>query len=137
MPYLELQNVRNLNANMHVHCDSRHLKIELVDKEGNAITDHMAKVRSGPIPTLDEVILPYDSSIKISLECRNWGVEKSTGAMVSTDSGAWFIAEESRGAVFLRATLTREDDKSLSRWKTWHGELQTPLIPVDWDANAE
>ena len=137
VPYLELQNVKNRNAEMHVHCDERHLKIELVDKNGNVIKDRMAKERSGSVPNLGEVILPYDSFMRISLECGNWGIETSAAAMVSTDSGAWFIAEDSRGSVFLRATLTGEKDKSLPPWQTWHGEIQTPLIPVDWDANTE
>jgi len=68
-------------------------------------------------------------SIRISLECRNWGVGGSE-PMIATDSGAWTIAAEEKGKVFLRAALTGEETKR--HGKRWHGELQTPSIRVDW-----
>jgi hypothetical protein len=43
--------------------------------------------------------VPFDSSIRISLECRNWGIPKDAAAMVSTDSGAWVIEASEKGRV--------------------------------------
>ena len=89
-----------------------------------------AGVRSGPVPDLSRVILPLDSSIRISLECKNWAIPKDATAMVSTDSGAWVIQEPERGKVYLRATLTGE--KTEPYYKAWYRTVQTPLLKVDW-----
>jgi hypothetical protein len=130
VPFLELRNVRDLAHPMEVQCDSRHLKIELVDADGKSLRDGFSMSRSGPVPDLNTVILPFDSSIRISLECRNWGIPKDAAAMVSTDSGAWVIEASEKGRVYLRATLTGE--KGEPYYKMWHGRVQTPLLPVDW-----
>jgi hypothetical protein len=130
VPYLELRNIRKVSNQMEVRCDNKHLKIELVDVAGNPIHDGMSAGRSGIVPDLNTIILPYDSSIHISLECRNWGVGNNVAAVISTDSGAWFIQDDQRGKVFLRATLTGEEPDV--RWKTWYGTLQTPPLKVDW-----
>jgi hypothetical protein len=134
VPYIELRNVRDLANGMEVPCGSRHLKIELVDAEGRPVTDALQAAgignRSGPHADLGTIVLPYDSSIRISLECKNWGIPKAA-AMVSTDSGAWSITDSGKGKVFLRATLSAA--KGEPEWKTWHGELQTPLLKIDWN----
>ena len=101
VPYLELQDVRNYPNAMHVDCDERHLKIELVDKDGNVFKTRMSGSFSGPASALSEVILPNDSFMRISLECHGWGVDTSSAAMVSTYRGAWFITEKDKGKVFL------------------------------------
>src|SRR6266513_4498095 len=129
VPYLELRNVRDLAHPMEVQCDSDHLKIELVGADGKPIRAS-ALPRTGFVPDLSRVILPLDSSIRISLECKNWGIPKDAAAMVSTDSGAWVIQEAERGKVYLRATLTGE--KIEPDYKAWHGTVQTPLLKVDW-----
>ena len=125
VPYLELRNVRDLANAMEVDCGSNRLQVELVDKDAKPLRSGEGQ-RTGPVPDLSTVILPFDSSMRISLECRNWGL--SGAVMVATDSGAWHISEEENGKVFLRATLTGEKGKP--DWKTWHGKLQTLLIPV-------
>ena len=129
VPYLELRNVRDLAHPMEIQCDSHHLKIELVGADGKPIRVS-AGVRSGPVPDLSRVILPLDSSIRISLECKNWAIPKDAAAMVSTDSGARVIQETERGKVYLRATLTGE--KTEPSYKVWYGTVQTPLLKVDW-----
>jgi hypothetical protein len=130
VPFLELRNVRDVGNQMEVQCDSRHLKIELVDSDGKVIRDGWSLMRSGPVNQLTTIILPWDSSIHISLECKNWGVPKDSAAMVSTDSGAWVILEAEKGKVYLRATLTGE--KTEPEQKAWNGRVQTPLLKVDW-----
>jgi hypothetical protein len=132
VPYLELQNVRDLANQMEVQCDTRRLKVELVDADGKPIREGWSLPRSGPVPDLSAVVLPWDSSIRISLECKNWGIPKETAAMVSTDSGAWVIQESERGRVYLRATLTSEKPSAPPYWKAWYGKLQTPLVKIDW-----
>ncbi len=127
VPYLELRNVRDLMSPMEVDCRSDRLKIELVDKDGKPLHNGSMS-RSGPHVELGTLTLPVDSSCRVSLECRNWGLGGT--AMVATDSGAWHMTKEEKGNVFLRATLT--GDKGKPEWKTWHGELRTPLIPVTW-----
>ena len=112
---------------MEVDCSRDRLKIELVDQDGKQLRSGWLK-RSGPRVELGMLTLPVDSSCRVSLECRNWGLGGI--AMVATDSGAWHITKEEQGNVFLRATLT--GDKGEPEWKTWHGELRTPLIPVTW-----
>ena len=132
VPYLELRNVRDLANAMEVQCDSRHLKIELVDANGKLIREGGSLPRSGPVPDLSAITLPWDSSIRVSLECKNWGIPRDAAAMISTDSGAWIIQESEKGKVYLRATLTSEKASSPPYWKAWHGMLQTPLVKVDW-----
>jgi len=129
VPYLELRNVRDLGHPMEIQCDSHHLKIELVDADGKPIRVS-ALPRTGFVPDLGKVILPWDSSIRINLECKNWGIPKDAAAMVSTDSGAWVIQEAERGKVYLRATVTGE--KIEPDYKAWYGTVQTPLLKVDW-----
>jgi hypothetical protein len=129
VPYLELRSVRELALPMEVCCDRRHVQFELVDAAGNAVTNRASLSRSGPVPNLGSIILPPDSSIRISMECRNWGV--SGAAMISTDSGAWALQDADRGHIYLRASIVGdrvEDD----RYKIWRGKIETPLLKVDW-----
>lgn len=130
VPYLELRNVRDLAVPVQVNLDRRHLKVELVGADGAPVRGGQSNVRSGPTPQPGTVSLPWDSSMRLSLECRNWGIPKDAPAMVSTDSGAWVLRGDENGKVFLRATLTGE--KSNPDWKTWSGELQTPPVKVVW-----
>jgi hypothetical protein len=130
VPYLELRNVRDLANQLEVNLDRRHLKVELVGADGAPVRRGSSMPRSGPTPELGVVILPHDSFMRVSLECRNWGIPKDAPAMVSADSGAWVIREDERGKVFLRATLTAE--KANPHWKTWSGDLQSPLVKVAW-----
>jgi hypothetical protein len=132
VPYLELRNVRDLANQMEVLCDNHHLKIELVDENGKLIREGRLLPRSGPAPDLSTVILPWESSIRISLECKNWGIPRDAAAMVSTDSGAWVIKESEKGKVYLRATLTGEKPLAPPYWKAWYGTIQTPLLRIDW-----
>ncbi len=127
VPYLELRNVRDLMNAMEVDCRRDRLKIELVDQDGKPLRSGRL-IRSGPHVGLGMLTLPVDSSCRVSLECRNFGL--GGAAMVATDSGAWEITKEEQGNVFLRATLT--GDKGKPERKTWNGELRTPLIPVTW-----
>ncbi len=131
VPYLNLRNVSDIGNAMEVLCDDRHLKVELVDRDGKVVRGGSATSRSGPTPDLSLVILPHDSSMRISLECRNWGVPKNAVAMVSTDSGAWVITQQEKGNVYLRLTLSGAPSKS--ERIQWHGEIRTPLVPVDWE----
>jgi len=53
VPFLELRNVRDLAHPMEVQCDSRHLKIELVDadgRKGRALLQNVARESSDPTP---------------------------------------------------------------------------------------
>lgn len=129
VPYLELRNVRDLANPLEVRCDRQHIQFELVDAAGNAVTNR-SENRSGPVPDLGSIILPLDSSIRISMECRNWGVPKAA-AMISTDSGAWVIQEAERGQVFLRARIVGDRVEG-DHYKIWHGKIETPLVKVDW-----
>lgn len=130
VPYLELQNVRDLGNAMEVDCGSKQFKVELVDKDRKPIRSGWTLPRSGPVPDLSVVVLPFDSFMRISLECRNWGIGKDD-AMIQTDSGAWTLTNEENGKVFLTATLVGEETKP--NWKHWHGKLELPLVPVEWD----
>ncbi|HVF67914.1 MAG TPA: hypothetical protein VM914_09635 [Pyrinomonadaceae bacterium] len=130
VPYLELRNVRDLAAPLQVNLDRGHLKIELTGAEGTPVGDRRPKVRSGPTPQPGTVSLPWDSFMRVSLECRNWGIPRDAPAMVSTDSGAWVVRDDENGKLFLRATLTGE--KANPEWKTWGGTLQTPPVKVVW-----
>jgi len=133
VPYLELRNVRDVSNQMEVNCDNRHLKVELVDANGSPLRDGQSSPRTGPIPDLTVIVLPWDSSIRLNLECRNWGIAKDAAAMVATDSGAWVIQENEKGKIYLRATLTGEKiEPSYNSRKRWSGKIQTPLLKVDW-----
>lgn len=132
VPFLELRNVRDLTSQMEVHCDRRHLRIELVDADGKVTRDGRFLNRSGAVTELNTIILPSDSSIRISLECKNWGIQRDAAAMVCTDSGAWVIQESEKGKVYLRATLTEEKSPTPPYWKVWYGTIQTPLLKIDW-----
>jgi hypothetical protein len=130
VPYLELRNVRDLINQLEVNIDFRHLKVELVGADGAPVRRGYSLPRSGPTTELGTIILPHDSSMRVSLECLNWGIPRDAPAMVATDSGAWVIREDENGKVFLRATLTVE--KSNPEWKAWGGNLQTPPLKVVW-----
>jgi hypothetical protein len=130
VPHLELRNVRYLANQMEVNCDNRHLKVELVDANGSPLRTGSSLPRSGPTTELNVIVLPWDSSIRLNLECRSWGITKDSAAMVATDSGAWVIQENEKGNVYLRATLTGE--KIESSWKRWSGKIQTAPLKVDW-----
>jgi len=130
VPYLELRNVRDLAAPLQVNLDRRHLKVELIGEDGVPVRSGWSLPRSGPTPEPGTVSLPWDSSMRLSLECRNWAMPRDAPAMVSTDSGAWVMRDDENGKVFLRATLTGE--KVNPEWKAWGGTLQTPPVKVVW-----
>jgi hypothetical protein len=131
VPHLELRNVRDLGNQMEVNCDNRHLKVELVDANGSPLRTGRSLPRSGPTAELNVIVLPWDSSIRLNLECKNWGIPNA--AMVATDSGAWVIQENEKGKIYLRATLTGEKiEPSYDSWIRWSGKIQTPLLKVDW-----
>jgi hypothetical protein len=133
VPHLELRSVRDLGNQMEVNCDNRHLKIELVDANDSPVGTGWSLPRSGPTQELNVIVLPWDSSIRLNLECRNWGVPKDAAAMVAADSGAWVIQEKEKGKIYLRATLTGEKtESSYDSWKRWSGKIQTPPLKVDW-----
>lgn len=133
VPHLELRNVRDLGNQMEVNCDRHHLKVELVDARGEPIRYAESMPRSGPTPDLNVIILPWDSSILINLECKTCGVPKDAAAMVASDSGDWVLQENDKGKVYLRATLTGEQvEPSYNSWKRWSGTIQTPLLKIDW-----
>lgn len=132
VPFLELRNVRNQADQMEVRCDRNHLKIELVDADGKVLRAGQMLTRSGPVTQLDAIILPKDSSIRISLECVNWGIPKDAAAMVATDGGAWVIQESEKGKVYLRATLMEKEPPAPPYWEYWYGTMQTPLLKIDW-----
>ena len=92
VPNLELRNVRDLANPMEVDCSGSHLKIELVDEKGKVVRDGLSGARSGPHVDPSVVSLPFDSQLRFSLECRNWGIPPDAAAMVATDSarvGDW------------------------------------------------
>lgn len=130
VPYLELRNVRDLAAPLRVNLDRGHLKVELTGADGSPVRGGQTLPRSGPTPRPGAVSLPWDSFMRVSLECRNWGIPEDAPAMVSTDSGAWIIRDDENGKFFLRATLTA--DKTNPESKTWNGTLQTPPVKVLW-----
>jgi hypothetical protein len=130
VPYLELRNVRDLANPMAVACDRPYLNIELVNSKGEKVDKPSSMSRSGSIPMPGTISLPMDSQLRFSLECRNWGIPKGIETMVSTDSGAWTFAIEDNSKYFIRAKLSVEETQP--NWKQWHGELETPLVPVEW-----
>ena len=131
VPYLELRNVRDVGNQMEVNCDRHHLTVELVNAKGEPIRSGWTQPRSGPSSEMNTLILPWHSSITLSLENRNWMVPRNSPAMISTESGAWVLEGNEKGKVFLRATLTDEPIEP-SPWKRWYGTIQTELLKVDW-----
>jgi hypothetical protein len=131
VPYLELRNARDLANPMEIRCDRENVQFELLDEAENVVTNWGMMNRSGPVPQIGVINLPLESSIRISMECRNWGVPKDAAAMVSTDSGAWVLKESDRGRKLLRVRITGEKIEG-DHWKTWQGKLQTPAIKIEW-----
>ncbi len=131
VPYLNLRNVSDSASPIQVRCSTPHVKFELVDADGRVVANGQAMVRSGPHADPGTVSLPLDSFMRISMECRNWGIHRNSAAMISTDTGAWNIKPDQKGKVFLRATLTGKELKSDAK-RTWYGTIETPLVKVDW-----
>ena len=131
VPYLELRNVGSSASPVRVRCGGDHVKFELVDADGKVIRDGWIMPRSGPHADPGTISLPHDSSIRLGMHCTNWGVPKDAAAMISADSGAWVLAADEKGKVFLRATLKGamvESDPD----RTWYGTIEAPLVKVDW-----
>lgn len=124
VPYLELRNVSDEGNQMEVNCDRHHLTVELVNANGEPIRSGWIMPRSGLSAELNTIILPWHSSITISLENRTWMFPRNSLAMVSTENGAWVLEEKEKGKVFLRVSLTDEPIKP-SAWKRWHGTIQS------------
>jgi len=131
VPYLELRNVGSSAYPIKVRCGPGHVKFELVDADGKVVRGRDSLPREGHHAEPGTVSLPLDSSIRVSMYCRNWGVPKDAAAMISTDSGAWVLKPEEKGKVFLRATIKGEKVES-DPDRTWYGTIETPLLKVDW-----
>ena len=128
VPYLELRNVSSTANPLKIPCDGKHVKFELVDGEGTVVRNGWLLPRSGPHADPGTIVLPYDSSIKISMTCRNWGIPKAA-AMVATDSGAWVLEAKEKGSVYLRVTVTGEKGNLNDR--IWEGKVSAS-VKVDW-----
>lgn len=137
VPYLELRNVRNfpnaMNA-LDIDISVKRLKLEVVDAQGKPLPEQSA-MRSGPAAALTNVILPYDSFMRISLEGKGWGISPNAPAVMATDGDIWHLTHAHKGRVFLRATLTGR--KGQPEWKVWTGELQIPQVRVNWDVKQK
>ena len=129
VPYLELRNIRDLVNQMEVNCDRHHLKVELVNKNGEPIQRETPPA-SGLSSELNTIVLPMNSSMTISLEAQSWMTPKAA-AVVVTRNDAWLLSDADNGNLFLRATLSDEPIKPYS-WKRWYGTIQTPLLRVTW-----
>jgi hypothetical protein len=134
VPYLELRNVRDAGNPMEVNLDGRRLQVELVGEEGKPLGLRPRPGHSGPVGPLGTVTLPRDSTIRISLAIGGWSVPKGADALVDSRRGAYFVYEREKGKVFLRATLTAEGPTAplQSFATTWSGNIQTPLLKLDW-----
>jgi hypothetical protein len=133
VPYLELRNVGSSAYPIKVRCGPGHVKFELVDADGKVVRGGHSLRRSGPHAEPGTVSLPHDSSIRVGMHCTNRGVPKDAAAMIATDSGAWVLAAEEKGKVFLRATIKGAKVES-DPDRTWYGTIETPLVKVDWSA---
>lgn len=129
VPYLELRNVSDSGMLLKVNCDGKHVKFELVDAEDNLLRPGWGLSRSGPHADLGTIVLPHDSSIKISMTCRNWGIPKNAAAMVATDSGAWVLEQNEKGKVHLKVTLTGEEKPGADG--IWNGRVSAS-VKLDW-----
>jgi hypothetical protein len=130
VPYLELRNVDDSAYQLKVRCGGgRHVKFELVDAEGTPIRRGDIQTHAGFYADPGTVVLPLDSSIRISMRSTGWGVPKDAPAMISTDSGAWILKSEEKGNVFLRVKVKGEAVKSDDR--LWHGSIEA-FVKVDW-----
>src|SRR5260370_32950 len=85
-PYLELRSVREEGSQMEVNCDRHHLIVELVNRDGAPIRSGWIQPRSGISPELNILVLPWHSSMTISLENNTWLIPRNAAAVVSTDS---------------------------------------------------
>lgn len=130
VPCLELQNVSDNGEPMHINCDKPHIKFELVDANGKMIRDGALEDRSGPHSDPGIISLPYDSSIRISMDCNNWGVSRNQAAMINTDSGTWTLKPEEKGRVYLRMTIHRDATKDEVE-RFWDGKIQV-TTKVNW-----
>lgn len=131
VPYLELRNVGGSAYPLKVRCDTGHVKFELVDADGKAYSNGNVRVRDGHHADPGTIVLPLDSSMRISMNCTNWGVTKDADAMISTDNGAWVLQPKEKGKVFLRATIKGAKVES-DPDRMWHGTILTPAVKVDW-----
>ena len=129
-PYLELRNVRDQVEQMEVNCDRHHLKVELVNKDGEPLQRSMPP-SSGFSTELKTIVLPVQSSINIRLEGQSWMAPPKGAPVVTTLNDAWELNDADNGNVFLRATLSDEPEKPYP-WKRWYGKIQTPLLKVTW-----
>ena len=134
VPHLELRNVRDTASSMNeleIDVSEKHLKLELVDGQGKVLPVNFG-VRSGPGPALSKVILPYQSSIRISLEGKGWGISNGHAAIMPLDSEIFHLTEAENGNCYLRATLTGMNGKP--SWRIWQGKIDVPLLPIQWSA---
>ena len=131
VPYIELRNVGDSAYPLQVRCDTAHVKFELVNADGAVVDDGRTLPRSGPHADPGTIVLPLDSSMRIGMYCSNWGVPRDAAAMIATDGGAWVLQPRDKGKVLLRAKIKGEEAKA-DRDHTWHGEIVTPAVKVDW-----
>src|SRR4051812_19496378 len=129
VPFLELRNVRDSAMPMEVLCFRTNVHFSVVDESGRQFGSPWAN-RSGPTPEIGKIVVPMDSSISMSMECRNWGVPTNAAAMLSTDSGAWPLGETNNGKLFVKATIA--DAKGNPWHKEWHGVVETPPVRIGW-----
>jgi len=130
VPYLELRYVGDIANPLKVRCGEQHVKFELITADGKVVRGGQSLHRSGPHADPGTIVLPFDSSIRISMACVNWGIPKNATAMVSTDSSAWILGPKEKAKVYLRAMIAGEKMKSDRR--LWHGSIETPPIKIDW-----
>lgn len=129
--YVELRNVSDVGNPIYLRYDpTRSIKAQLFNSAGKpvSIAGNPASIKS-LLPFL--ICLPYDSTLKLNVTAKGYGVPKDQKALIGLHSGDWLIEKSDSTDYFLRGTFISEQPKKETKQRLWNGKIQIPWAKVD------
>lgn len=127
--FLELKNSADLLNTMLVPINADRIDFQLRNPEGELVPAP-GFPRSGPVVTLKDFQLPYDSSLRFNLSVSTVGMSLNSNAMIALRSHVWVIPAGDFGRYELSGSFKVPRERGQNQ-TTWHGELQIPPVAVE------
>ena len=126
--HLEIRNVSDIGNPMEVPVHPEKIKFTLLDSADKPVSESFLP-RSGIGVQWGDLILPFDSSMRLGLTCYNVAIPKDERALIPLPSQDWVIKKGDKTTYCLKATISSEGENKSSK-HIWLGLITTPTVVI-------
>ena len=130
--YLELRHSSGVANPIAVSWPGKSLKFEVVDGAGKNVAPSSAPY-DGWIVDVPDLVIPYDSTIRINVSLSGEGVPPDQAALLDFGAEQSWVLPRNGGQYTLSAVLEIADGKApigKDSLRHWHGRIETPGIDI-------